>query len=327
MNQLDQPQTEAVDKRRRQSYLALNLGLASNILLAALKTSVGILGHSPALLADGVNSTSDVAYYMVVAIFMRLAGKPPDETHPYGHSQLESIASLVVGAFVVTTGVAIFWDTVNNVFDLVMGNTTSVGAELIALWIALFTVMLKIFLTMLTRRIASRTNNPAVLALAYDHRNDVFSASSAATGIYLGRAGFPWVDPLVGALVALLVLRTGIEIIRQSSSDLMDAVPSRSLARRIKKLLNGIPAVREVEEIHAHRFGPYLVVNITIGVDGSLSVLDGDKIATEAERMIIQSIDLVRHVYVHYHPVTESRFPGNDEKKPHLPEWESNLER
>ncbi|OGO28318.1 MAG: cation transporter, partial [Chloroflexi bacterium RBG_16_54_18] len=243
----------AVEQRKRLSYLAVNLGLVANIFLAVVKTTIGILGHSPALLADGINSTSDVAYYLVVAIFMRLAGKPPDETHPYGHNQLESIASLVVGAFVVTTAVAIFWDAINNVFELFVGTTTSQGAELIALWIALFTVVLKIFLTVYTSRIATTTKNPAVLALAYDHRNDIFSAAGAAIGIYLGRAGYPWVDPAVGAVVALLVLRTGIEIIRQSSSDLMDAVPSRSLAWQIDSLLKDIPDVGRLEEVHAHR--------------------------------------------------------------------------
>lgn len=317
----------AVEQRKRLSYLAVNLGLVANIFLAVVKTTIGILGHSPALLADGINSTSDVAYYLVVAIFMRLAGKPPDETHPYGHNQLESIASLVVGAFVVTTAVAIFWDAINNVFELFAGTTTSQGAELIALWIALFTVVLKIFLTVYTSRIATTTKNPAVLALAYDHRNDIFSAAGAAIGIYLGRAGYPWVDPAVGAVVALLVLRTGIEIIRQSSSDLMDAVPSRSLAWQIDSLLKEIPDVGRLEEVHAHRFGPYLVVNLTIGVDGNLSVHEGDRIATEVERKVINSIDLIRQVYVHYHPVNEMLNTGSTGKLVELPEWEENLEK
>jgi len=100
-----------ISQREKQSMLAVNVGLAANILLAMLKTSVGILGQSPALLADGINSTSDVAYYLVVAAFMKRAGKPPDYEHPYGHRQLESIASLIVGSFVITAAVAIFWNS------------------------------------------------------------------------------------------------------------------------------------------------------------------------------------------------------------------------
>lgn len=288
--------------RQRRSQRAVNLGLAANVVLALLKTSVGILGHSPALLAEGINSTSDVAYYLVVAIFIRLSVKPADETHPYGHSQLESIASLVVGAFIITTGIAVFWDSVNTVFDLLVAQSVSGGAAIYALWVALGTVAVKIALYLYTRKLGRQTNNPAVSALAYDHRNDVLSAAAASVGIFLGREGWPWVDPLVGALVALLILRTGVEVLRQSSSELMDAVPSLDLANQITQLALTIPGVQRVEEVHAHRFGPYLVVNLTIGVEGELSVADGDCISTALENLIYERMDLVRRVYVHYHP-------------------------
>jgi cation diffusion facilitator family transporter len=295
-----------VEQRQRQGVVAVNLGLGANIVLAALKTTIGILGHSPALLADGVNSTSDVAYYVVVSIFMRLARKPADEEHPFGHSQLESIAALLVGSFVITTAIAIFWDAVNNVYDLWSGGGDYKGAEVGALIMALLTVTIKIFLTTYTSRIGKKTDNPAVMALAYDHRNDIFSASGAALGIFLGRLGVFWGDPLAGALVALVILRTGLHIVRESSEDLMDAVPSQALARRIQNLLEGRDGVRQVEEVHAHRFGPYLLVNLTIGVDGSLSVAEGDRIATRAEATLMKNIEFVGRVHVHYHPANHN---------------------
>jgi cation diffusion facilitator family transporter len=295
----------AQDTRRQKSQTAVKLGLVANVVLAILKTVVGILGHSPALLAEGINSTSDVAYYLVVWVFMRLSNKPADEEHPYGHSQLESIASLVVGSFILTTAIAVFWDSINDVFGLISGTATSQGAAVAALWVALFTVVVKIGLYYYTRLLGRQTNNPAVVALAFDHRNDVLSAATAAVGIFLGRQGYPWFDPLVGALVALLIGRTGVEILRQSSADLMDAVPSRNLYRQIADLLSGEPDVMSVEEVHAHRFGPYLVINVTIGVDGELSVAAGDCIATQVEELLYDHFELIRQVYVHYHPVTQ----------------------
>ena len=292
------------EQRKRKGILTVNLGLAANIFLAALKTSIGVLGHSPALLADGVNSTSDVAYGIVVSVFMRLAGKPPDEEHPYGHSQMESIAAVVVGSFVMTTAIAIFWDAVNNVYDLLIGQGDFGGAAIGALWVALLTVALKLGLTIWTQRIGRQTQNAAVLALAYDHRNDIFSALAATVGIFFGRMGYPWVDPLAGAIVALIILRTGIQILRESTADLMDTVPGRALAQQITELLDTIPGVQQVEEIRAHRFGPYLLANVTIGVDGSLSVTEGDEIATQVERTLIKRIEFMRRVHVHYHPAT-----------------------
>ena len=292
------------EQRRRRGVLTVNLGLAANIFLAALKTSIGVLGHSPALLADGVNSTADVAYGIVVSVFMRLAGKPPDEEHPYGHSQMESIAAVVVGSFVMTTAIAIFWDAVNNVYDLLIGQGDFGGAAIGALWVALLTVALKLGLTIWTQRIGRQTQNAAVLALAYDHRNDIFSALAATVGIFFGRMGYSWVDPLAGALVALIILRTGIEILREATADLMDTIPGQALAQQITELLDTIPGVQQVEEIRAHRFGPYLVASVTIGVDGSLSVTEGDEIATQVERTLIKRIEFMRRVHVHYHPAT-----------------------
>ena len=166
--------------RDRKSLWAINLGLGINIVLSAVKTIFGILSNSPALLAEGINSTSDVAYYVVASIFMRLANKPADNEHPYGHRQLESIASLVVGAFVVATAIAVFWDAVEKMWKLLNGQLETLGAHPFALWVALLTVAIKIFLFFYVRKLGKETRNPVVDALAYDHRNDIFSASAAS---------------------------------------------------------------------------------------------------------------------------------------------------
>ncbi len=295
-------------QRNRKSILTVYVGLAANFFLAALKTTIGIVGNSPALLADGINSTSDVAYGIVVSVFMKLSSKPPDEDHPYGHSQMESIAAVVVGAFVVTTAIAIFWNSINNVYALYIGKGDFSGAAVVALWVALFTVAVKILLTIWTLGIGRQTRNSAVLALGYDHRNDIFSALAATIGISFGRLGYPWIDPLAGAIVSLIILHTGIEILRESTSDLMDTIPGRNLAKKVTGLVNPIQGVRKIEEIHAHRFGPYLVANITICVDGNLTVIEGDKIATRVEDTLMDNIEFMRKVHVHYHPVVQHAY-------------------
>lgn len=289
--------------RRDRDRRAVVIGFIANMILAGLKLSIGILGHSPALLADGINSTSDIAYYVAVAVFMRLSTKPADDEHPYGYSQLESIGALTVGAFVVTTGISIFWESLDTLYDLISGVGDFSGAAVGALWVAVFTVGLKIALTLYTNKVGEQTKNPSIIALAEDHRNDIFTAVAAAIGIFLGRAGYPWVDPFAGALVALVVLKTGIDIVRASTSDLMDTVPGKVLNQRIQELLKDIDSIHRIDNIQAHRFGPYMVINITICVDGEISVMEGDKIATIVERMIAADIEYVRNVHVHYHPM------------------------
>jgi cation diffusion facilitator family transporter len=294
-------------ERDRKSLWAINLGLGFNIALSIIKTTFGILAHSPALLAEGINSTSDVAYYVIASIFMRLANKPADDEHPYGHRQLESIASLVVGAFVVATAIAVFWDAVDKMWDLMDGRITTLGSHPLALWVALGTVAIKIVLFFYVRKLGKQTQNPIVDALAYDHRNDIFSASAASIGIFLSRVGLLWGDPLAGALVALLILRTGVYILRESSVELMDAVPSKELAQQISVIIKNVRGVQQLEELQAHRFGPHLVVNLTIGINGSLTVRQGDRIATEVESLIYESIPNIRHIHVHYHPAEDAR--------------------
>jgi len=291
-----------MEAREKISMRAVRSGLAANFLLAILKTGAGIFGHSPALLADGINSTSDVAYYLVITVLMRLARKPADEEHPYGHSQMDTIAALVVGAFVVTTAIAIFWEAMNDVYDLATGEKTFGGAASYALWVALFTVALKTLLYFWTRRMGAQSLSSALQALAYDHRNDIFSATAVSFGILLGREGYPWVDPLAGAAVAVLILLTGIQILRDSSADLMDTVAGKELAEKISRICQAIPGVKQTEEIHAHRFGIYLVVNLTIGLEGGLSVAAGDQIASQVEQRVIKEVEFVRRVHVHYHP-------------------------
>ncbi len=288
--------------RQRQAERVVDLGLAVNALLAAVKLAAGIAGHSRALLADGVNSASDVAYFIVVRVFVGLSGKPADEEHPYGHHQLESIAALVVGAFVLATGVAIFWDSVNSLFDLLFKQEAPRAIRLFSLWVACGTVIVKVLLMAQANSIGARVSNPAIMALAKDHRNDIYASAGAGAGILLSIMGYPWFDPLAGAAVAAIVAKTGVGIIRDSADELMDSVPSGPLAEQVRRSLAAVPEVRTVEDIRAHRFGPYLVLNVTIGIDGNLSVAAGDAIATAVERKLASEIDLLRNVYVHYHP-------------------------
>ena len=289
-------------ERSKLSNQAVSLALIANVLLAVLKTSIGIVGHSPALLADGINSTSDVVYNIVVSVFVRAAHKPADDEHPYGHTQFESVGALVVGAFVITTAITIFWDAINSLFDFMKGIGDFAGSARYTLYVALFTVLLKGFLSFYTHKIGNKTNNPSVIALAQDHRNDIFAASAVVIGITMSQFGYHWVDPLAGAIVALLILKTGLGILRDSTDDLMDTVPGQALNEQIHALAIQVPGVEAIDSAKAHRFGQYLVINLAIFVDGTISVDQGDAIADQVEKVLVDEIDFVRAVHVHFHP-------------------------
>jgi len=294
-------------QRRRAGQTAVLLGLVANVLLAAAKTAAGIVGRSSALVSDGVNSVSDTVYYVVVMTFLRHAAMPADREHPYGHTQLESIASLVVGAFVLTTAVAIFWHEVNTLFEMAAGRAGLREVGSVALWVSFATVAIKAALSWWTRRRGRMQKNAVLIALGDDHATDLAASGAVAIGIVLARRGYPWVDPLAGAAVGLLIFRTGLKILRSSATELMDAVPSQSLADEVRAKLLDVPGIRQIEEIQAHRFGPYFVVNLTIGLDGALTIAEGDQICTRAEQRLYDSMPEVRRVHVHYHPPREQR--------------------
>ncbi|GAB1367406.1 MAG TPA: cation diffusion facilitator family transporter [Candidatus Cloacimonas sp.] len=294
--------------RDKLTNLSVNLGLLSNIVLSILKTGIGIIGHSPALLADGINSSSDVVYYIAVKIFMRQASKPADKEHPYGHRQLESISAIVVGAFILTTGIAIFWESINKVYELLTNTETGRSASIWALVIALFTFALKIFLFYYTRGNVRKTNNPTLKALANDHLNDIMASIAVIVGVILGRLGFYWMDPAAGAIVAVYIIKTGMSIIMETSQDLMDSIPDDDFARELKSVALSVDGVLGIDELGIHRFGPYYTVNMTIAVNGSVSIDAGHVISHAVERKLLEHFSTgLRQVHIHYHPSSKNQ--------------------
>jgi len=289
--------------RDKLTDLTVNLGLVSNVLLSILKTGIGIVGHSAALLADGINSSSDVVYYIAVKIFMRQASKPADDEHPYGHRQLESISAIVVGAFILTTGIAILWESINKVYDLLSHVETGRSASIFALVIAVLTFCLKIYLYYYTNHNVRITKNPTLKALANDHLNDIMASVAVIIGVIMGRLGFYWMDPAAGAIVAIYIIRTGIGIIMETSHELMDSFPEKEFDHDLRSEALAVQGVQAVDELGVHRFGPYYTVNMSIAVDGAISVDCGHNISHEVERRLLDRFSSsLRSVHIHYHP-------------------------
>ena len=292
-------------ERAKLSSGAINFALLANILLAILKTTVGIISKSAALLADGINSTSDIVYNIAVFFFVRSAQEPADDEHPYGHTQYESIGALVVSAFIITAAFTIFWNAISTLIDYFQNPGDFSPINPIALYVALFTILLKTVLYFYTKKIGIKTDNPTVIAMTLDHRNDIFSALAVVAGTLASQFGYYWADPLAGAIVSIIFLVSGIQILRDSTDILMDTVPGKALDARIRNTLSDIPGLKRIDNIQAHRFGQYLVINITISVDGEITVRQGHETANEVEKRILENLEFVRAVHVHYHPKTE----------------------
>lgn len=283
---------------------SVNLGLISNVLLSVMKTVIGILGHSSALLADGINSTSDVVYYIAVKIFMYQAKKPADKEHPYGHRQLESVAAIVVGAFILTTAIAIFWDAINKIIAYFTSAESGSAVSSFALYAAIATLLLKLFLYFYTKKINKQVHSPTIRALVNDHLNDIMATIAVIVGVVMGRLGYLWMDPAAGGIVAVYIAKTGVEIIIDSSHELMDSMPDDKFALQLRRLTMGVEGVRRIEELGVHRLGPYYNINMTIAVDGHLTIEEGHRISDAVEKVLMKEFEgSLRAVHIHYHPV------------------------
>ena len=293
-------------QRRKKDLLAVHAGLGANFLLAVLKNHHR--HHRQKVRPCWPTASTPPQTWPTVLLSPFSCGCQPNRRI---RSTLTAMSSWRAsppwwwGPFVMTTAIAIFWNSLNDIFEILTAKGPSTGAGIMALWVAIFTVGLKTVLTFWTLAIGRTTRNSAVLALAADHRNDVFASLAATAGIFFGRMGHAWVDPLAGAVVSLIILHTGIEILRNAAGELMDTLPGDVLGREMRMLITPIPGVEQVEEIKTHRFGPYLVANITIGVNGQMTVAQGDHISTQVEKQLLKNIELMRRVYVHYHPTRE----------------------
>ena len=284
---------------------SINLGLYTNIIFSILKTVIGIIGKSQALIADGINSTSDVAYYLAVSIFMKKSHKPADEEHPYGHRQLDNIAAIVVGAFIVTTGASIFWNSITTLYTIWKGEYESAQSFLFPMIIASVTVIAKIYLYLDTKISYKQTKNPTIKALMNDHVNDIMASGTVLISLAFAyfNSNMIWIDPVASCLVAIFIFKTGFEILIDSSNDLMDSMPDEDFTQRIENIILAHQDVHGITHVGVHKYGPSFVLNLTIEVDSHLSVAEGDEICDELEVKLMQEFpDSLKKTNIHYHP-------------------------
>lgn len=291
-----------MERRDVTTRRALRVALTSNVVLAASKVAVGVTVHSPALLADGINSATDVAYTIAARHFVLRAAEPPDDDHPYGHGQLEGIATLTVGAFVMATAIALLVGGFNDVVQILLGEHQVADTSLVALGVAGGTVLLKIGLWIVTAAQARGVDSLIVSALARDHRNDIFSAGAAGIGILAARFGVAWGDPAAAIIVSAIIFKTGLDILGEAADDLMETTPSDELLAETAAIAKRVSGVESLEITGMHRYGQAFVLTATIHVDGAQTVHAGHEIADEVERRLLAELEGLHEIDVHVEP-------------------------
>ena len=293
------PPNSAQQSESRRGVRVTWLGLGISLLLIGLKAAAGHWGHSRALLADAAHSASDLLSDLMVLVGFKLGRAPADEGHPWGHGKMETLASAVVGLFLAGAAVFIALDAVDQVLA-----GPGAAPRWWAIIMALTSVVIKEALYRYTLKIAEQLQSPLLRANAWHHRSDALSSLAVLAGVAGTAIGPSWwvLDPLAAFVVALMVFKTGGEIIWQALRELLDAAPSESTQQMARQCSAGVPGVITVHDLRMRSMAGWLVMELHIVVDGDLTVRQGHYIANEVEECLLKELPRVSQVTVHVDP-------------------------
>ena len=280
------------------------VGIVGNVLLSAFKLFAGIFGHSSAMVSDAVHSLSDVFATLIAFIGRRFSEKPADREHPYGHERFECIASVILGAILIATGVKIGLGCLETIMD--RSYLTAARPGWIALIAALVSIAVKEAMFWYTLHQAKRIRSSVFKADAWHHRSDALSSVGALIGILFARLGFPVMDSVAGLVIAVVILVVAARIIAGAVNNMLDRSADPQVENGMREVIRayaadaGIPIT--IDSLVTRQFGDKIYVDLELGVDGDLKLKSAHDIAENVHALLEQNYEEVKHVMVHLNP-------------------------
>ncbi|MBO8164635.1 MAG: cation transporter [Brevibacillus sp.] len=290
-----------VEERLKQGKRGVLISIAVYGLLGCAKLGFGWYAASRALVADGWNSASDVLASLAILIGLMVAGKPADNDHRYGHFRAETAAALVAALLMAYVGVDLLLGTLR----LLISAQTVEPPHPLAIYAAVGSALMMYVVYRINRSIAEKTNNLAVLAAAYDNRSDALVSCGAAVGIIAAQGGIGWLDPVVALLVSGVILKTAWEVGAEAIHSLMDGFKEEKL-NQIAERIEQVEGVREIIDLRARYHGSVVHVDVTIGVDHHLNVVESHRLTEWVEQKLL-GYENIQRVYVHVEPAAVNR--------------------
>lgn len=294
-----------MEQREKTIFRVTLIGSIVNAILIALKLTVGILGRSSALIADGVHSLTDFITDLIVLFFVKLSGKPRDKAHSYGHGKFETLATLIIGVFLTLAGLGLLVSGGREIAASLNGALLPEPTWL-AFAVAIASIVVKEILYRYTVRIGNMVNSDATIANAWHHRSDAIS--SLGTMIGIGGAillGEKWriLDPLAAVLVSVFIIKSGFDIIRPAVNELLEgALPERQTAK-ISELIKSVKGVRGFHNLRTRKIGNSIAVDVHVKMDGKIMLKEAHDIATQIEEKIHENFGKESIVNIHMEPL------------------------
>ncbi|MBN3038210.1 MAG: cation transporter [Candidatus Omnitrophica bacterium] len=285
------------DKDLYNPKTCIQISILVNILLTGFKFLAGIFGLSQAMIADAFHSLSDILTSVVVYVGVHIGAMPPDEDHPYGHGNAETIAASVVSLIILGIGA---FAGIEALLAIIKGDF-KVPLNL-ALSAAVVSIVVKEALFRYSIKVGQVNNNPAIIADAWHHRSDALSSVAAFFGILGAKASFLLLDPLAGIVVAMLIVKIGIELMRTNVGIIMDERPQIEFIENICVYAREVEGVKKIDDVKVHRRGSSFTVDLEISVDSSITVSEGHNIAAQVRKKLLRSQKSISNVMVHVNP-------------------------
>ncbi len=279
------------------------VGIFGNVLLAAFKLFAGIIGKSGAMVSDAVHSLSDVFATLVAYIGVLLSKQKEDTEHPYGHERLECVASLILGLILAGTGIGIGWAGIHKLFFERDSVEIPTMLPLIA---AVVSIVVKESMFWYTMYYAKKMDSSAFKADAWHHRSDAISSVGSFVGIGLAKLGLPFMDPVAGLIICVLILKVAYDITRDALSKMLDTSCGEAFEQKIGSFILQQPGVERIDLLHTRQFGNKTYVDLEIAVRRDISLVDAHAIAESVHANIERNFPNVKHVMIHVNPVEES---------------------
>jgi cation diffusion facilitator family transporter len=287
------------------------LGIGINAVLSIVKLLAGYFGHSYALIADGIESSLDITSSFIIWTALKVATKPPDADHPYGHGKAEPVAAIIVGFAVLFAAVGLAAESVREIL------TPHHAPAPFTLVVLVVVIITKEILYRIVMWQGNKMGSTAVKADAGHHRSDAITSFAALVGIsiaLIGGKGWEPADDWAALLACGLIAINGFNMLKPAVYEIMDTAPPKDFEDNIRHVAESVPGVQNVQQCRIRKMGVEFYVDLHIWVDGSLSVLQGHNIAHAVKDAVRESNPAVADVLVHVEPSIESAEASSNSK-------------
>lgn len=295
--------------RARIGKLSGAVGIICNCLLAAGKLIVGHMTSSMSITADGLNNLSDGASSIVTLLGFKLAEKPADRKHPYGHARIEYIAGLTVAVMILFIGLELGKSSVQKFI-----NPEPIEFSFTAVWVLCASILVKLFMMLFNLKMGRRINSNTLLATAADSRNDVMTTSAVLAASIVEHFYDVRIDGVMGIAVSLFILYSGIKLAGETMSPLLGEGANPELQKQITDYINGCPMVLGCHDLMVHDYGPgRRYASIHVEIDKNEDPMACHARIDRMERECLKNYGT--HLVIHYDPVVTDDPEVNSTKR------------